>query len=272
MCEQEIVDELFKNEDDPIQKFTDILLGIADKTVPKTSKKPKRRDRPWFNDNCKEAIRERKQALRHFSRNPTTINHDTYKLFRAKARRTFKQNKKRSWRDHVSQLNSSSSIKKTWDMIRKISGKGVRSAVSHLIKDGDTVTEHKDIANTLGESFSKNSSSEHYAPKFQKFKRTEERKRLNFRSKNLEKYNRKFSLKELLNALRRSHNSAPGPDKIHYQFLKQLPMSCFKSSETFSIEFGKGASTLPAGVSPLLFPSKNMVRMKKLVQTIVLSP
>ena len=42
----------------------------------------------------------------------------------------------------------------------------------------------------------------------------------------MEKYNKKFSIKELSAALRKSHDTAPGPDKIHYQFIKQLPPSC----------------------------------------------
>ena len=91
-------------------------------------------------------------------------------------------------------------------MVRKICGKGVASTVSHLEKNGQTVTEFKDIANTLGQSFAQN-SSEHYTPKFWQFKITAKTKHLNFKSKNLEKYNKRFSLKELVTALQKSHNT-----------------------------------------------------------------
>ena len=42
------------------------------------------------------------------------------KIFRAKARRTVRQAKRKSWQSYVSKLNSRSSIKKVWNMVRKI--------------------------------------------------------------------------------------------------------------------------------------------------------
>ena len=46
---------------------------------------------------------------------------------------------------------------------------------------------------------------------------------LNFISLNHEKYNVPFTASELLDALHKSHDTAAGPDDIHYQFLKHLP-------------------------------------------------
>ena len=34
--------------------------------------------------------------------------------------------------------------------------------MSYFVKDWDTVTEHKDLPNTLGQSFAKKCSFEHY--------------------------------------------------------------------------------------------------------------
>jgi hypothetical protein len=47
--------------------------------------------------------------------------------------------------------------------------------------------------------------------------------KLNFKSKNLEEYNRPFSLDELRKSLDKAHDTACGPDDIHYQLLKHLP-------------------------------------------------
>ena len=44
-----------------------------------------------------------------------------------------------------------------------------------------------------------------------------------FSSDNSETYNQPFSLSELKDALSKAHDSSPGPDDIHYQFLKHLP-------------------------------------------------
>jgi hypothetical protein len=42
-------------------------------------------------------------------------------------------------------------------------------------------------------AFSQNSSTQNYDPEFQKFKKQKEKTKLNFKSKNLEEYNRPFS-------------------------------------------------------------------------------
>ena len=46
---------------------------------------------------------------------------------------------------------------------------------------------------------------------------------MNFKSQNNEIYNKDFNLDELVEAIQLSHDSATGPDEIHYQMLKHLP-------------------------------------------------
>ena len=46
---------------------------------------------------------------------------------------------------------------------------------------------------------------------------------MNFRSQNNEIYNKDSNLDELVEAIQLSHDSATGPDEIHYQMLKHLP-------------------------------------------------
>ena len=157
LCEEEIHPEMFEDGDDPIALFTDHLCEIAERTIPKSSTKPKKRNKPWYNDECRDALKARRDALKTLERHPTLQNMDRHRIRRANARRVIRTNKKRSWHDYVSTLNSKAPIKKTCDMIRKISGKGVGQHVSHLETDGEDITEYKDISNTLGQSFANNS-------------------------------------------------------------------------------------------------------------------
>jgi len=46
---------------------------------------------------------------------------------------------------------------------------------------------------------------------------------MNFKSNNTETYNNPFSMRELTAAISKSHDTAAGPDDIHYQMLKHLP-------------------------------------------------
>ena len=99
-------------------------------------------------------------------------------------------------------------------MIQQISSKNSSGPIKHLYKN-----------HIKAKTFSNNSSSTNYSKQFQHIKKNAEKTKQNFKSNNLEDYNRPFSLSELTDCIMKSHNTAVGPDEIHYEFLKQLP-SC----------------------------------------------
>ena len=131
-CEQSIYPNAFEDCENPAELFTSLLYSAAEKSIPRTSINPKHPNTPWFNDDCKKAIAERKSVLRQFNLRPTQENLSKFKIARAKARRTIKQSKRASWRQFVSRLNFRSSVKKTCEMIQKINGKNSTLNVGHL--------------------------------------------------------------------------------------------------------------------------------------------
>ena len=110
-------------------------------------------------------------------------------------------------------------------MIHKISGKNKSSPINHLSKNHVKATNKKDIADLLAKTFSTNSSSDNYNEQFQNIKKKAEKTKLNFKSNTLKDYNQPFSLSELTDSIMKSHDTAVGPDEIHYEFLKHLPSS-----------------------------------------------
>ena len=102
-------------------------------------------------------------------------------------------------------------------MVRKIAGKNQPTPFNHLIKNNIQITNIKDIADTLAETFSTNSSSKNSKTEFHKFKATKEKQKLNFQSDN-----KSFTLSELQEAIQKSHNTTIGPDDVHYKFLRHL--------------------------------------------------
>ena len=109
-------------------------------------------------------------------------------------------------------------------MIRKISGKTKSPSYTHLNTSRETTaTSKEDIANTFGETFLKNSSSRNYLEKFKNVQKHQEKNKINFKSLNNEEYNNHFNILELKDAIKKSHDTATGPDEIHYQMLKHLP-------------------------------------------------
>ena len=113
-------------------------------------------------------------------------------------------------------------------MVNKIKGKNSKTSIQHLKVNDDLLTSKSDIANKLAETISKHSSSDNYVPSFQKYQKQQEQQSINFKSDNGENYNDQFSLSELKTALSKAHDTATGPDDIHYQLLKHLPETCLK--------------------------------------------
>ena len=75
LCLERLTFDKIDEELDPIQTFSDILTDIAKATIPQTTANPKIH-KPWFNDNCKAAIRSRKKSERKFNKHPTPWNLD----------------------------------------------------------------------------------------------------------------------------------------------------------------------------------------------------
>ena len=121
-------------------------------------------------------------------------------------------------------LNVKTPAKKVWEIIRKISGKQSNTTIHHLENiDRTKITKRVDIANRLAQEISKNSNSNHCRRQFQKDQVNDEKEHLDFDVDNSENYNVQFTIRELCGALKKSHDTATGPDEIHYQLLKHLP-------------------------------------------------
>ena len=130
----------------PIESFTEVLLTIAKQTIPKTSKEPRIIRKPWFNEECKTAISERRNALRKFKLNPCSNTLSNLRVFRAKARRCIRLNKRNSWKSYISRINSQTPMTKIWKMVRRISGKPSTTANTHLKVNGVNIEQPFDIA------------------------------------------------------------------------------------------------------------------------------
>ena len=176
LCTEELRTEVFQRILDPVLKFNETLISIADRTIPKTSANPKQPSKPWFDDDCEEARDNRKKAERHFNKHPTSDNLNSFRIFRAKARRTFKQRRRLSWQNFVSKLDSHTPMNKVWNFIQKIKGKNRNVNLHHLKEGHDILTSEEDISQKLAETFSKHSSSTNYSPQFQNIKNQKKRK------------------------------------------------------------------------------------------------
>ena len=63
LCAARLLEDIVRKADDRIDFFVSILINIAEETVPKTATKSKKARKPWFTDDCKTSIKQRKGAL-----------------------------------------------------------------------------------------------------------------------------------------------------------------------------------------------------------------
>ena len=70
-----------------------------------------------------------------------------------------------------------------WNIVTKISGKKSSTDIHHLSIDGKEITTVPDIANTLGQTFANNSSTQLYTEKFNTHRQQAEKQQLKFYNK-----------------------------------------------------------------------------------------
>ena len=217
--------------------------------------------------NAKKAVKARQNAMDKCRTNPTSDNINEYKNCRANARKVIKESKRTSWHEYVSKLNVKTPAKKVWEMIRKISGKQSNTTMHHLENnDGTKITERVDIANRLAHEFQQ-----------QQLQYTD----------NSENYNVQFTIRELCDALKKSHDTATGPGEIHYQLLKHLPrdslmvlldifndiwasgeiQECWKKATVIPIPITRQRLKNPSNYRPISLTSCLCKTMERMVNT-----
>ena len=214
--------ESIQGQEDPSKYLTDTLKEVSTKCIPKTSSSRPHKPCPWFNDNCRQAKKARRKALKKFEANMSVENMIEYHHQQAKTKLVYNSEKRESFRQYVNNIDTSTPLKKVYDRVKKLEGRPI-STLNHLNVGTEMKETTKEIADTFADHFCRVSSSNNCSDKFLDHKQREERSKLDFSSKNQECYNKPFTLGELKHALQQSKDSSPGPDDIHYQMLKHLP-------------------------------------------------
>ena len=99
-CITEITPDLFNDAEDKMAIFSSTLLDIAADNIPKTSPFPKRKAKPWFDEDCQAAKKERNKANRLANKHPSAANSMRARLIQARTKKLFKQKKHDSWKKY----------------------------------------------------------------------------------------------------------------------------------------------------------------------------
>ena len=226
LCEESLAAVSLSGSVGPIAGFASSLVDVCGGCVPGTSTGPGKGN-PWCNQDCGEAVKEGKQALSKFCKCPTRGNLGSVGLFGAGARRTVESAGRESWRTCVSKLNCGTPIEKVWDMVRGVSGKSESAGYKRLNANfGGTETRAAskgDVADTLGSTFVKDSSSRNCCEGFRTYMCDQQGFGLDFGSSGAGECGGPFNLVELGEAVDGSHGTAAGPDGVRCRVLGHLP-------------------------------------------------
>ena len=85
-CITEITPDLFNDAEDKMAIFSSTLLDIAADNIPKTSPFPKRKAKPWFDEDCQAAKKERNKANRLAKKHPNAANSMRARLIQARTK------------------------------------------------------------------------------------------------------------------------------------------------------------------------------------------
>lgn len=212
-----------------ISEFTYMLQESANKSIPKTSGKINSKAVPWWNDECKIAIKEAKKALKIYKKNAGK-DHDSklkidYKKKRSKARRILKESRKTYWMNYVASINSGTPVSEVWRKIKSVNCSNLRkdTIVLEISKDKLSSDPVK-TSNCLASTFAANSSSTNYDLNFLTYINKHENENFDLID-NSNPINSKILMQELLQVLSKIGNTSPGPDEIPNAIIKNLPDS-----------------------------------------------
>lgn len=253
MINQELIDNPINMEIDIdqtqinliIEKFSNIILEAANKTIGKTNTIKKNKTVPWWNNECDKAIKNYKKSLNKFKKTKSLDDHINLKKARAQARFITKRSKTESWHKYTNSINTIISSTEMWKKIKAIKGINHQTLPSILHKNDTILSSPTNIAETFAQFFEKNSCDSNYDPDFIHFKNTEDKNitnKLNFNYQQQDNHiNLPFSITELSNALSNCKSKSPGPDGIPYSFIKNLPKLGYeKLLQIYNIIWEKG--------------------------------
>ena len=198
------------------------FLRAAHQFVPKTHRNSKY-SCPWWNDQCKEAIRSRKRAYNRHRRSHLNIHLLEYKAEKAKTRRVIRQAKRESWERLLHMFTVNTPMQQLWDILRKFTRKERYNRPFPVLKVlGHMIDDPFEVANILGKLYSDLSSSRNYRHEFRARERVLTEQLPSFHSHNEEIYNDLFTISELRRSINKCGNTSIGPDRLHYAFFRSL--------------------------------------------------
>ena len=100
-----------ENSSTNLQNFMKQILVAAENHIPHSQSISLSTKNPWWNEECKQAKRNRNKARRKYLKTKSLSDLIEFKRLKALSRKTYNIAKKQSWSSYISEINSEVSIK-----------------------------------------------------------------------------------------------------------------------------------------------------------------
>lgn len=273
-CRNLVTTDLLDSEsvDTITERITSAVLDAAQCSIPvyKAGKNRRVKPLPYWNDNCKTAVKDRNRARNAMHKNKTIDNCIKYRRLKARAQHVIRSTARQHWEDYCSTLDKSTKLGAVWRMAKKMNGVNNEHRISNLSVDGNTVDTNTEKAEVFAKTFTDTSSNTNYSSTFLAHKQNIETNHSELfentsdttDNTKIRDLNEPFELHELRRAIRDSKkHSSPGDDNISYEMLQKLPKNSVKTLLALYNKIWKGndfpVSWRHSIVLPILKTGKN---------------
>ena len=215
-----------------LNEIEDKIITAATACMPMTSGKRNKPSKPWWNNECRDAVKERKRALDSVRRTPSRGNIIRYQRAKAQCRYTCKQARTESLKQFISTLTTKTPIKKVFKKVNKLNNSNTQAPIISLQNGNDITSNPAEVGEILANNFASVSAESGYSLEFQRYKLTQERRKINFKTNSNFSYNDPISKKEFEHCLSLTKESSAGIDQITYSMIKKSHPSLQKNIMT----------------------------------------
>lgn len=216
------------NIDSWVNSFRKILVSAAQQSIPQTKACTGKKRLPFWNDELREKVMERKRTLREFRRTYRLELHNKISKLTNEIRKDIRIAKSDSWDKFVTGIDTKTNGHKIWRRVNAISKGTKETSIQLLQSNNKWINDPKEIVDCLAENFANLTYDSNTESTRHKKKILEDSLPDMTDDYENESYNRPISRIELEVALQSAKGKSPGEDKITYDMLAHLPNHAIK--------------------------------------------
>lgn len=145
--------EEFDEIEGAVAYITNLMHWSAEHSVPRTSGVHNCWPVPWWSEECRQVVVERRRVFGRFRCYKTDFCRNEYKRARARARRALKEARQTLFISYISTCNAQTPMSQVWKRVHTIAKKYTPSPPPVLRISGATVADGVAVADTLAETF-----------------------------------------------------------------------------------------------------------------------